>query len=171
MAGVVATLKLQFAKTMSLAVSISDNIRKPAVSILAPFLIYSLPPEHHPWINPILDLTCKFLAMSLAWYLSRIISAVHSAIIGGLAASRACIQLLNDRKLITLDIDKLRILATFADVITKSMIDEYSGWTLAAMGILFQLGQGMQLSFPLNILLLPLSFVEVSLQWAVTFMK
>eukprot|EP00960_Hanusia_phi_P028995 747705-Hanusia_phi.AAC.3 len=32
MAGVIATLKLQFAKTMSLAVSISDNIRKPAVS-------------------------------------------------------------------------------------------------------------------------------------------
>ena len=111
MAGVVATLKLQFARTMSLAVSISDNIRKPAVrrveerrggnegeredwvressegggrelqeevtgwqvSFLAPFLIYSLPPEHHPWINPILDLICKFLAMSLAWYLSRVV--------------------------------------------------------------------------------------------------
>ena len=152
----------------------------------------------------------------------------------------------------------LRILATFADI-AQSMIDEYSGWSLAVLGILFQLGQGflppilstssqfhlhlpslfslhvrvrifkfhppyvvlplssptpgsmayctllalllpvvpippstsftpavgMQLSFPLNILLLPLSFVEVSvsccssssllsvsqLQWAVTFMK
>eukprot|EP00960_Hanusia_phi_P028996 747705-Hanusia_phi.AAC.4 len=43
------------------------------VAFLAPFLIYTVPPEHHQWINPILDLTCKFLAMTLAWYLTRVV--------------------------------------------------------------------------------------------------
>ncbi|KAJ1467634.1 hypothetical protein T484DRAFT_1858135, partial [Baffinella frigidus] len=76
LAGVLATLKLQFARTVAIAVSISDNLRKPAGILLTPALAAAMPIEYQHWISPSINLVCKMLAMTVAWMLTRIIAAV-----------------------------------------------------------------------------------------------
>ena len=49
----------------------------------------------------------------------------------------------------------------------ETMIDEIMGAVLACLGIWFQLRTRMQLPFPLNILLFPLSIAEWGLMWII----
>ena len=74
-AGVCATLKLQFAKVISVAVSISDNVRPLLLQFLAPALVSVIPCDFHHWIFPVIDVMAKVLGMSLAWFLFRVIAA------------------------------------------------------------------------------------------------
>ena len=74
-AGVCATLKLQFAKVISVAVSISDNVRPLLLQFLAPALVSVIPRDFHHWIFPAIDVMAKVLGMSLAWCLFRVIAA------------------------------------------------------------------------------------------------
>ena len=48
-------------------------------------------------------------------------------------------------------------------------LDEAILYPLAALGFSYQLLAGFTLSFPLNILLLPLEIVEIFLRWQLTF--
>ena len=48
-----------------------------------------------------------------------------------------------------------------------SFADEVVGYLLAFFGLSFQLKHGFSLPFPLGLLLLPFSFVEVGLRWCV----
>ena len=88
-AGVCATLKLQFARVISLAISISDSIRPVMVQFVAPALIAVIPSDYHHWIFPMIDVACKAIGASIAWFLFRVLAAVHSGIIGWLACARA----------------------------------------------------------------------------------
>mmetsp|Transcript_56840 Transcript_56840/g.83401 ORF Transcript_56840/g.83401 Transcript_56840/m.83401 type:complete len:375 (+) Transcript_56840:40-1164(+) len=157
-AGVCATLKLQFARVISLAVSISDSIRPLLVQFLAPALVAVIPSDYHHWIFPMIDVTCKIIGGSIAWFLFRILAAVHSGILGGLMCARALLRYANNMKWLTLNAD-------------ETMMDEYAGWTLAALGVYFQVSNGMAAPFPLNILFLPVTFCETYLQWLVTWMN
>lgn len=158
MAGVCATLKLQFARVISLAVSISDAIRPILVQFVAPALVAIIPSDYHHWIYPMIDVTCKIIGGSIAWFLFRVIAAVHSGIIGGLACARALLRYANSMKWVTLNHE-------------DTMLDEYAGWGLAALGVYFQIMNGMSAPFPLNILFMPVTVCETYLQWMVTWMK
>ena len=50
-----------------------------------------------------------------------------------------------------------------------SYFDEAVGYSLAALGVAWQLATAFSLPFPLNLLLLPLTVVEWFLRWQVTF--
>jgi hypothetical protein len=52
-----------------------------------------------------------------------------------------------------------------------TIIDEVCGWVLCAMGIYFQVSSGFTLSFPLNLLLFPLSIIEWLITFAVTWFE
>mmetsp|Transcript_13582 Transcript_13582/g.31924 ORF Transcript_13582/g.31924 Transcript_13582/m.31924 type:complete len:354 (-) Transcript_13582:266-1327(-) len=156
--GVLVILKVQFARTISLAVSISDMLHKPARLLLAKPLATLIPPDYHHWIMPVLDIACKSIAFSIAWFIQRIISACHSAALGGLLAARHLLKFANERNLIQIE---------EAD----TLIDEAAGWLLAGVGLYFQLSNFMQLPFWLSVLLFPLSALETVLQWAVTWSK
>jgi len=156
-AGVCATLKLQFAKVIALAVSIADAIRPVMIQFVAPLLIAFIPTDYHKWVYPIIDVFCKMFAGSLAWFLYRIVAAVHSGIIGGLICTRALMRWANERKYLSWKHE-------------DTMLDEYLGWCLAATGVYFQLSNWMSVPFPLNILFLPVTMCETYLQWVVTWM-
>jgi hypothetical protein len=155
-AGALAVVKVEFARTVALAVSIADNIKKPAGLIMTPVLARVLPVEYHKWINPMVTTTCRVVAMSIAWYIQRVLSTVHSAMLGGLIAGRAILRMLNERKLINLDLN-------------ASLLDEVLGWIITAAGIYFQFSNNLKLPFPLNLLLLPLSLIDYVLEWVVTW--
>jgi len=50
----------------------------------------------------------------------------------------------------------------------ETMLDEFVGWGLAALGFLFQISFGFHLPFPFNIVLFPLTVTEHSIRWMIT---
>jgi len=124
-AGVCAILKVQFAKVISLAVSIADQLRPVMVQFVAPAMVQILPSDYHHWIFPLIDVMSKVIGGSIAWFLFRILAAVHSGMIGGLVCTRALLRYANNKKLFNLNHE-------------ETMLDEYTGWALAACGVYFQ---------------------------------
>lgn len=51
----------------------------------------------------------------------------------------------------------------------ETYIDEAAAFTIAALGVYFQLSHFLSLPFPLNVILFPVSVFEIFLQWQVTF--
>ncbi|CAM9702415.1 unnamed protein product [Ascophyllum nodosum] len=150
-------LKFRFAKIISLAVSIG-NLMKPAASkIFGPSLAYVIPEEYHEWIAPMINVFCKFVAMTIAWWIQRFISTVQSAVRGGLLFSRSLMRFISDTTFLKLDPD-------------NSFMDEILGWTLAACGAYFQIDNNWDLPMSVSLLLWPAYFIEIFLKWSVTWM-
>lgn len=147
---VVASLKLTFARTLSLGSSLGNTLLKPASRRLTPVLKAAVDPEFHKWIQPAIAYGCKAVAVSLAFWLQRIISAVHSAINGGQMFTTALCRYLNKNGVISFDPD-------------NSNLDEMAGYIIAAVGLYFQLFYGTP--FLLSLLLTPFTISE----WIIKF--
>merc|ERR1719210_1190195 len=153
--GVLASLKIQFAKTIALGAAIGNILRKPAVKFVQPAMQSVCPTEYHKWIPQVINYTCKAIAISIAWTIQRVISAVHSAIRGGLICSRALMQYAYKTKMIPIKHD-------------DSYIDEIAGWGLAFCGFLFQFNLGFAMPLLLSYtIFLPLNLLESYLMWVV----
>ncbi|CAN0532391.1 unnamed protein product, partial [Scytosiphon promiscuus] len=48
------------------------------------------------WIAPMINYFCKFVAMTVAWWIQRFISTVQSAIKGGLLFSRSLMCMISE---------------------------------------------------------------------------
>lgn len=128
---------------------------KPVHQYLVPKLEKLVPAEYKQWVKPSIDSVIKASAISFAWTLQRILSAVHSALRGGLMCSRNVIEYLG----------KLGVAHINHE---ETVLDEVAGYALAALGLYFQLSSGFRLPFPLNIILFPLSMVEYLLLWFIS---
>mmetsp|Transcript_71314 Transcript_71314/g.133392 ORF Transcript_71314/g.133392 Transcript_71314/m.133392 type:complete len:352 (+) Transcript_71314:64-1119(+) len=151
---VVATLKVQFAKAITLGASIGEMITPPAIRYLQPVLETLIPEEYKKWTTPILKYLCKSMAISVAWFLQRIISACHSSIRGGLMFARGLLAYLGKANIIDLDHH-------------KTYLDEAVGFGVAFVGFTVQLRYGFALPFPLNLLFFPITICEYLLMWMV----
>mmetsp|Transcript_27054 Transcript_27054/g.54183 ORF Transcript_27054/g.54183 Transcript_27054/m.54183 type:complete len:354 (+) Transcript_27054:121-1182(+) len=151
---VVASLKLRFAKTITLGNAIANTIQKPADQFLLPHIERALPEEYKKWGRPVLTYTIKSIAVSIAWTVQRILSAFHSAMRGGLMFSRNIMEYLSEMNYMKINHE-------------ESVLDEIVGYGLALVGLYFQLAFGFGLPFPLNILLFPFTIVEYLLIWMV----
>lgn len=152
---IIAVLKVQFAKVIALGATIGDNIRKPASYIFVPILSTVLPSKFHKWIAPLINFVCKVIAISIAWYVQKVISSVQSAIRGGLMFSRRMLAYLNEKGYLNIKEE-------------DTYLDEIFGWLIAGLGIYFQLSNFLGLPFPLNLLLAPVSIVENTLIWLIS---
>ncbi len=152
---VIAVLKVEFAKVIALGHMIGDAMKKPANYLLVPALANIVPAKFHKWISPLIEVLCKFVAISIAWFIQRVISSVQSAIRGGLIFSRRFFNFLKTKGI-------------FSSYDEDDYWDEVLGWTVATIGIYCQLSYGFGLPFPLNILLFPVSCFESYLSWAVS---
>lgn len=151
--GVLATLKIKFAKTVTLGNAIGERFYSIA-QIAEPSIAASVPEDYKKWVPVVLRWVCKTVAITIAWWVQRVISAFHSAIRGGLMFSRGVVNFLHERGTIS-----------FSD--EDSQIDEYAGWALAAVGFLFQLWMGFGAPFPFNMLLWPVKIVEYFIIYSV----
>lgn len=152
--GVLAVLKLQYARTIALAHSIGENLRAPVAKIFAPAILHLTPPEYRQWISPSINFACKLVAMLAAWRIRRTISSVQSGVKGGLIFSRAFHAFLQEKKLMQLQDD---------DTV------DFIGWSVAAAGIYHQLVRGGGAPFLLAPILWPLGITERVLEWSVTW--
>ncbi|CAM9710246.1 unnamed protein product, partial [Choristocarpus tenellus] len=123
--GIIVVLKFRFARTVALAVSIGNNMRPIAARFLGPGLAFVIPKEYHQWIAPLINYTCKLVAMTIAWWIQRVISTLQSAIKGGLMFARYLLSFLSERTSMKVNHE-------------DTFIDEALGWTLAFLGAYFQ---------------------------------
>jgi hypothetical protein len=153
--GVYSVLKVEFAKTIALGVAIGEALRKPAAYFLVPIISTALPTKYHQWISPCINFVCKSIAITIAWFIQKVVSSVQSAIRGGLIFSRSILKYLNDKGYIQFNDE-------------ESYLDEIIGWIIAFYGIFFQLNSFFILPFPLNILLFPITMFENWLMWIIS---
>lgn len=152
---ILATLKFDFAKVVTLGATIGQCLEQSLGIVLATSLSQITSKQHKKWIPVVVKIVCKSIAVTIAWYIQKVISAVQSAIRGGLMFSRSMMRWAIQKGYMA-DIDH-----------EDTMMDEIVGWTIAAIGVYFQLNYFFDLPFPLNILLAPVKVVEWVIIWFV----
>eukprot|EP00913_Durusdinium_trenchii_P013569 g12739.t1 len=156
--GLLVSLKFKFAWTVALACSIADLLRKPVALVVTPIMVALMPKGYHKWINQIINLTLKAIAVHMAWKLQEVISAVQSGLLGASLVGTGVLTLtyqgfswVSGGRCCKRKFDP-----------DKSYLDELVGLPLAAFGIWFQLKHNFSLPFPYNLALLPLTIVETA---------
>lgn len=159
--GVVATLKLQFAQTIAMSLSIAELLQLYVVDgRLQPLVESIAPDEYSKWVPVLLRWLCKYTAYRMAWYCQSLVSAFTTGIRGGLLCSRAVLSFALRRKWTP---------RAWRDQ-SDTYADEVLCYALLAVGIYYQVyvSQFSPPGFPLNWMLWPLSVTEESLKWHVT---
>lgn len=151
---VLATLKMQFAKTITLGNALSTSL-EPLAQSLAPYLAPCLGKMAH-WSPSIIRWSTKLLAISIAWKMRRVFAAYHSSLRGGQAFVRYFLRYLITVKLIP---------ASWASYVNCFAV---LGYAVALGGLWFQLTSLHGLPFPLNWLLFPCVCLENALLWVVS---
>lgn len=159
---VVATLRLEFAQTVAMAIGVADMAKKPLVLGIKPNAEKVLPPQTHQWIQPSIESALQLFAILVAMYIQQIISAFYSALRGGRLFSEAVFNILVEKAkrgiiicpgVVGVDYDP-----------ENSILDDVIGWILSAQGFWFQLSTGFSVPFPFNILMTPLTMIELLLK-------
>eukprot|EP01059_Diplonema_ambulator_P033816 TRINITY_DN724_c1_g1_i1.p1 TRINITY_DN724_c1_g1~~TRINITY_DN724_c1_g1_i1.p1 ORF type:complete len:464 (+),score=112.98 TRINITY_DN724_c1_g1_i1:38-1393(+) len=145
---VFATLRMQFARTITLGSSIGDFIKTPVIRYTKPSLEYVIAdPDYIKWIPTLLEWLCRFIGVTIAWYAQRMNAALQSSLRGGSMCVKHAAQYLRSVK---------HIPTTQHD----ESIETGLGYLLALCGLYCQIYWGFSVPFPLNILVLPLSILE-----------
>jgi hypothetical protein len=171
---VLATLKLEFARTTAFALGIVEMVKFPTVRTLSPLVMSALAAAPadlklgeegaQQWAISIVESTLTLFAVFFAWYLQMIVSAFYSGLRGGRMFAEAVIQILSDY-------DLIKYLPFISQPFKPedSLLDEGIGYSVAAAGFLFQFFSGFNLPFPLNIIFLPLTLIEWFLRIQISF--
>lgn len=153
--GVVATLQIQFAKTVTLGEVIGTHLYDIAKRV-EPSVTQMLPEEYAKWVPVVVRWACKAIAISLAWWVQRVISAFHSAIRGGHMFSEHLIEYVRDKDIVDIEAK----LGPMGDTIIT--------WAFVLLGLMFQFTFSFGVPFPLNLITWPLHIVEWFIVWSVS---
>lgn len=149
---VMAVLTIQFAKTIALALTISNFSKQFVDRFILPTVKAATPQEYQKWCPVLVDWLCKSIGISIAWKIQTIISAFTSALAGGLIMSRAM----------------LLIISNGNKSHESTSVDEIASYACAGLGFYFQYNMSFSTPFPLNIILWPVELAEYYIRWAVT---
>lgn len=151
--GVIATLKVKFARVISLGAVVGKLLYEKGLIHIEPLVKKVVPEEYHKWVSVVLQMICKAWAIHICWFVQRFVEAIHSATRGGHMFGAFVNQLLKDKG----------IKLPFSD----HVVDIGVTWGLAAFGLLFQFSRMFSLPFPLNILLWPIQIIEGIVVWSI----
>jgi len=157
---VVAVLTVKFARTIALAISISEYIKTPLNRYIAPIVQKATPDEYDKWIPILFGWFVKGIAISIAWYIQAVISAVTSSLIGALMVSRAILTIIRTKQ--------AALKKVIPEDLADTQLDEWISYGLAALGVYVQFKMNFDVPFPLNIPLFPFEFAEYYIRWSVT---
>ena len=150
--GVVCVLRIKFAHSITLGAAIGDVFHKGAHKYLEPTFNDMIPGEYHKWVPIMVKYLCRSVAVSIAWMVQRVISALHSAIRGSeMALSGICAYLKRHNHIKEIPLPGSAL-----------WFGLHVG--LAVVGFSWQFRMGFSLPFPINLLFLPLSIFE----WVLT---
>jgi len=153
--GVVLTLRVKFAQTITLGHSIGTIGSKTLEPLLTKPLSAVIPREYHRWVPVIIVTGCKIAGISLAWFVHRIIEAFYSAVRGAELFARGLLRYLSRRGYIKPE-----------KINQNSPLFTAICMVVAFLGFVWQFRNGFSsLPFPLNILLFPLTIAEWALMY------
>jgi hypothetical protein len=160
--GVSAILEREFARTITLSMTIAGYLQPLTRTILAPPIYMCIPEEYHQWVPVMLGWACKAAAMSVAWRVQRVLTATTSAITGGLMFSRALMRILSKRG--------VRLAGIISENHEHTLVDEVIGVCVAGVGLYSQIGHGFDFTvpFPLSLVTWPFDIAEQWIQWQIT---
>jgi hypothetical protein len=156
-ATVIATLSIKFARTIAMAVTLSNDFQKTIIHYAGPTIVSAVPKGYERWVPVVIGWLAKSIAISLAWSIQTIISACTSALEGGLMVTRSLLRILVRKG--------MKLGGLIPERHEDTYIDEVSGYLLAAVGLYFQFRIGFDISFPFNLVLLPFEAAESYLRW------
>jgi len=149
---VLAVLKIKFARTVALALTIADFVKKPTDRYILPIMERVIPQDYQRWNPVLLGWLTKSIGMSIAWKIQEVISAFTSACVGGLIMSRALMHFMYKGKMNQ----------------EETNADEVASYVFAALGFYWQFTNAFDTPFPLNLFLWPMEVAEWYIRWAVT---
>jgi len=151
---VMATLRIQFAQAVTLGAVIGDLFYKTADNYATPLLIHVVPQDYQKWVPLVIKYACRSAAISIAWFIQRVISAFYSAFRGANFFAHGLLMFAS----------RNNYTAPFQE---NSII--YSGLTtlVGLIGFYWQISSGFSLPFPLNAIMLPFTMFEYFLTWMV----
>ena len=159
-ATVIATLSVKFARTIAMAVTLSNAAQRTILLVAGPTIKSALPKGYERWVPILIGWLTKSIAISLAWYLQAVISAITSAIEGGLIISRTLLRMLIKKG--------VKLGGLIPEKHEDTFIDEAVGYMLAFFGFYFQFKFGFSAPFPFNLILFPFETAETYLRWVIT---
>jgi len=121
---VIATLRVQFARTISLGAAIGDNLYKPVEKFFIPLLIQMTRPDFHKWYPSIFHYICRAIGASIAFQIQRVLSTVATAVRGGHMVIESSAVLTQHHGM---------------SYLTDGYLDDILVWVLVVFGIYFQL--------------------------------
>jgi len=142
---VTATLQVKFARTFSLGASIGDVLAKTTLKFVVPPLKEMVPEEFHKWIPPVSQYICRFIGISIAFSVNRILSTVHTAIRGARLATDGFTKWCEARNL---------------HYLSDGYLDDAFAFLLAGIGVFGQLFVWNRLPLLIKLLLFPATFTE-----------
>merc|ERR1711957_858283 len=150
-----AVLRIEFAKTITLGVSIAAMATPYLQKVSLPVLVHVMPPAYHHWIPMVIANAARSIGVAVAWKMQEIVSVVHLALLGGLLFSRSLLRWARHQGYVTIAAE-------------DTVLDEVVGYAVAALGFYYQYTWGFALPFPLSLLFFPLGWVEWYIRWAIT---
>jgi len=162
---VLAVLKFQFAKTISLCLAVAEMLEMPACRIFGPVLAVALGPELNHWCFTIISTTIKIISVIVASYVQSIISAFYSGLRGGTMFASGLINILSEKGWL----DKCPVVKDKDGKFDPnlSIIDECIGYPLAAAGFYWQFTNGFALPFPYSLVMFPITCMDWVLKWQI----
>ena len=165
-ATVAAALRITFARTLVLGVSVAATVSPAMRRDFAPAVAATLKPMHRQWAPTIIDVCVRAVCVAIAWRLQRVFSAWHSAARGGVACAKALGRVLKRkgwvpaRVALASDEEPYRGTDSTGPVIGGLYADEVVGFVLAACGLRLQLSRSFGLPLLLRLALLPALALE-----------
>ncbi len=149
-------LRLEFAKTITLGLSIAEMATPALQKIGVPVLVHITPRPYHHWIGLAIKTSARAIGVALAWRLQVIVSAFHLAMRGGLLFSRSLLRWAQTKGYLS----SWRESDTYAD--------EVVGYAVASVGFYAQWNWGFGLPFPLSLLMWPFDGLEWYVRYTIT---
>jgi len=87
--GVSTVLQREYARTISLSLTLAEGLERAAEVVLVPALNVLTPNDYRKWVPAVIGWTAKAAAMNVAWRIERVLTASTSAIAGGAMFARS----------------------------------------------------------------------------------
>lgn len=157
MLAIIATLRVHFAQAITLGSSLGEMAENHFSKTSLPMIEKAIPQDLQRWTTRVNTFLYRFIGVLAAWFLSRVIVGFHAAMRGANMFVVNAIILARQRGLVDASFDE------------KSAKASGLAMLLALLGFYWQLSNGFSVPFPLNIFLLPITFVEWWLELLVSF--
>lgn len=166
--GVSAVLEREYARVISLSLTLARGVEMVGQFLLQPPLNLVVPPEYRKWVPAVIGWASKGVAMNVAWRIQRVLTASTSAIAGGLMFARALMGMLNKRGVLCFgDANALGPDET-------TMFEELVGFSVGSLGFYTQMecqsrnNFSFEVKFPFNLVTWPFDVAERWIQWYIT---